>query len=156
MTATLLPEDVSWHDNLIYGLRFEAGEPARNDWRSDLALDIDHIVEWLCGVDGRVSFKVAPATLTFHDVTDLVLNVDCTDKAYPRMLNELSIDRITATPMAVPFSGSRPYGRYTIALNLPQGGSIGFGASGFTQVLRAPPVVRAEQRLAPADRAVVA
>ena len=40
-------------------------------------------------------------------------------------------------------------------LNLPRGGSIAFGASGLTQVLRAPPLLTAEQRLPPAERAAV-
>jgi hypothetical protein len=156
VTTDALPEDFSWHDNLIYGLRFEVGDPARNDWQIDLAFDIDHIVEWLCGSDGRASFRVAPATLTFHEVTDLVLNIDCSDETYPRTLHELSIDRITAAPATGPFATARPYWRYTIALNLPQGGSINFGASGFSQVLRAPPVLTTEQRLAPAERAAIA
>jgi hypothetical protein len=25
-----------WHDNLIYGLQFEVGEPEKRDWRSNL------------------------------------------------------------------------------------------------------------------------
>jgi hypothetical protein len=40
---------LSWHDNPIYGFSVD------NDvtqWKSDLVLDIDHIVEWLCGVGG--------------------------------------------------------------------------------------------------------
>ena len=39
-------ERLSWHDNHIYGLHLSLGDPARDDWRSDLVLDIDHIVEW--------------------------------------------------------------------------------------------------------------
>src|SRR5262249_12356697 len=144
MGAGLMPEDLSWHDNLIYGVRFEVGDADRNDWRSDLALDIDHIVEWLCGVDGGATFRVAPATLTFHDVTDLHIDLDFADGTYPRTLNELSIDRISVVAVDTQFGGPGPYGRYTIALNLPQGGAIAFGASGFSQVLRSSPRLTTE------------
>jgi hypothetical protein len=64
-------EDRSWHDDALYGMRRDIGNVARGDWRSDLVLDIDHIVEWLCGADEQCRFRVAPATLTFHHVTDL-------------------------------------------------------------------------------------
>jgi len=35
----------SWHDNLVDALLFNAGDVATGDWRSELVLDIDHIVE---------------------------------------------------------------------------------------------------------------
>lgn len=41
----------------------------------------------------------------------------------------------------------RDYYRWRIELNLPQGGEIAFGARGFTQVLRAEPVLPDEQWL---------
>jgi hypothetical protein len=46
----------------------------------------------------------------------------------------------------------RPYWRWRIELNDPQGGEIAFGASGFTQALRAEPKLCAEQRLSIHDR----
>jgi hypothetical protein len=64
-------DDRSWHDDALYGMRLDIGDVARGDWLSDLVLDIDHIVEWLCGADGQCRFRVAPATLAFHRVTDL-------------------------------------------------------------------------------------
>jgi hypothetical protein len=67
-------DEISWHDNLVYGLLFNVGDVAKGDWRSELVLDIDHIVEWICGTDSYAWFRVAPATLTFHDVTDLRVN----------------------------------------------------------------------------------
>ncbi len=144
---------LSWHDNALYGLCFEVGDPDRDDWRSDLVLDIDHIVEWLCGPAGRARFRVAPATLTFHDVTDLRIAVDCGDSGGRVALHEPSIDAITRAPIRDPnIRLDRPYHRWRIALNLPRGGEIGFGASGFTQVLRAEPVLLDEQKLAAADR----
>ena len=148
--ATELP---SWHDNLVYGLRFDAADPDRGLWRSDLVLDIDHIVEWLCGVDGRVKFLVAPATLVFHDVTDLRITVDFSGDAGSVNINEPSIHSVVRTPAAAGQGfGSGPYYRWAIELNLPQGSGITFGASGFTQTLRAAPQLCDEQRLPAADR----
>jgi hypothetical protein len=46
----------------------------------------------------------------------------------------------------------RPYYRWRIAFNWPRGGAIRFGASGFTQALRAAPVLQDQQQLSPLDR----
>ncbi len=146
-------ERLSWHDNAVYGVRFDVGDISRDDWHSDLVFDIDHIVEWICGVAGGARFRVAPATLTFHDATDLRIAVDCGDSGCQTALNELSIDAITREPVEdQKICLDRPYYRWRIKLNLPQGGEITFGASGFTQVLRAEPVLRDEQKLSAADR----
>ena len=44
-TEAAASEDLAWrwHDNVIYGLAFDRGEPDEGDWRSDLILDIDFI-----------------------------------------------------------------------------------------------------------------
>lgn len=42
---------LSWHDCHIWGIELRAGDPNEADWTSDLAFDIDFIVEWICGVD---------------------------------------------------------------------------------------------------------
>lgn len=149
-------ERLSWHDDTLYGLKLEIGEPARDDWRSDLVLDIDHIVEWLCAADaadGGVRFRVAPATLTFHDVTDLQVAVDCGDSGGQVALHALSIDAVTRDRIRdqkVCFD--RPYYRWRIVFNWPKGAEIRFAASGFTQVLRAEPLVQDQQQLSPRSR----
>ena len=146
-------DDLSWHDNALHGLRLEFGDCARGDWRSDLVLDIDHIVAWLRNADARVRFRVAPATLTFHDVTDLKIQVDCGDSGSRIALHALSIDAITRERLQdQKICLDRPYYRWRIALNLPQNGGITFGASGFTQVLRAEPVIQDQQQLPPSAR----
>jgi hypothetical protein len=86
---------LTWHDNALYGLRLDVGDCTRGDWHADLVLDIDHIVEWLCGTDRQVRFRVAPATLTFHDVTDLRIAIDCGDSGGQIALHPLSIAAIT-------------------------------------------------------------
>ena len=42
-------DELSWHDNTLYGWRFEVGDPERGTWHADLVLDIDHIVAWVPG-----------------------------------------------------------------------------------------------------------
>jgi hypothetical protein len=132
-----------WHDNVIYGFGFELGEPAEGDWRSDLLLDIDFIEEWLCGAPNEVQFRVAPATLRFHDVTDLAISVDQGDSGGRNALSEWSINRVERQRLDRSFA----YWRWTIHLHAPPGGSIAFCASGFTQDQRAEPMLVSEQRL---------
>ena len=143
---------VSWHDNLIYALHIRAPDADARDWRSELILDIDHIVEWICAPEGKAQFRVAPATLVFHDVTDLVVRLDMSG-AVPLALNEWSIAAIGSSPAPHPGQApALPYYRWRIALNLPSNGEIAFGASGYTQTLRAEPVLTDNQRLPATER----
>jgi hypothetical protein len=147
-TGTDKHDDLRWHDNIIYALHLDAADPDRGVWRSDLVLDIDHIVEWICGTDGSYKFRVAPATLVFHDVADLRIAIDFGKSDFRGPLNELSIHAIARVPApAQGTAGPFPYFLWRIELNLPQGGEIAFGASSFTQALRAEPDLRDEQRL---------
>jgi len=152
MTHVSAPaSELSWHDNLIYGIHLQSADPDRGIWRSDLVLDIDHIVEWICGEDRQVRFLVAPATLVFNDVTDLRIDVDF-GSIGPRMnINELSIAQIVREPVERPAAaGAPPHYAWRIELNLPQGSEIAFGASGYTQTLRSEPQLIDQQSL-PAD-----
>ncbi|AFL51001.1 MULTISPECIES: hypothetical protein [Sinorhizobium] len=47
--------DWLWHDNRIYGIRFDIGDPEKQDWRSDLVFDIAFIAECLCEASGKAS-----------------------------------------------------------------------------------------------------
>lgn len=135
-----------WHDNPIHGLRLEVADPDTGDWRSDLVLDIDHILAWP-GKDSR-QFKLAPARLSFHHAGDLQVAIDCGDTGGQVALHELSIHRITRDPVKdqkVCFD--RPYYRWCIELNWPKGGSIRFVASGYTLVLRGEPATADAPRL---------
>lgn len=145
--------EASFHDNLVYGLHLVPPEPDRDLWRSDLLLDIDHIVEWVCGADGGCRFLVAPATLAFHDVHDLRIDVDFGGGPYSASIVPLSIHDITRTQADHP-SAAVPvaFYRWRIALNSPDGGSVTFGASGLTLDLRAEPALIDEQSLPPSTR----
>lgn len=144
------PDDLAWrwHDNLIYAIGFDIGDPEKQEWRSDLVLDIDFIAEWLCEPSGAVRFRVAPATLTFHAVGDLAISIDHGDSGGRTAITECSIDRVTRERL----DGFRENWRWRIALNLPKGGTIDFCATGFTQTLRQPPMLLSEQRLPRGER----
>jgi len=142
-------ESLSWHDNYVYGVQFSI-----LDWNADLVLDIDHILEWVCGVDGGAQFRVAPAALAFHNVTDLNINVDWGDSGFQTALHEMSIHRITRERITnQKICLDRPYYRWAIETNWPKQGNIAFGASGFTMTLRAEPVLQDQQQLARKTRA---
>lgn len=141
---------LSWHDNAIYGIAFYAGEPDENDWASDLILDIDYIVEWLCPTEGAFQFKVAPAWLVFHDVFEHEIAM----AQKPSFAGVPVIDRIERE-----FEGHLGIStdianyRWTIHLNYPENGLIRFLAPGFTQTLRAEPILQdGLQSIAPSKR----
>jgi hypothetical protein len=145
-------DQLSWHDNAVHGLRWEIGDPKRGEWHSRLIFDIDHILEWIGATSGRFTFRVAPTSLIFDDTTDLSMQLP--DRGYGTQisLSPLSIDviereRVTDQRICL----DRPYWRWTICLNDPQGGSMSFGASGFRQTFRAEPVL-CEEQLYPTDR----
>jgi hypothetical protein len=126
-------------------------------WKSDLVFDIDYIVEWLCSVGSRAQFKIAAATLTFHHVTDLKVNIDWGDSSMQVAVAEMTLDRIARRRVEKQLIClDRAYYYWTLWLNSPRpGGEISFGASGFTQILRQEPIVCDEQKLKPAERVML-
>ncbi len=141
-------DTLSWHDCHIWGIELRAGNADEGDWTSDLALDIDFIVEWLCAPDKTMRFRVAPATLVFHGVTDLHISVAWQPTGYQVSLYPISIAQIDRQPIEhQKVFLDQPYYSFRIASNWPAGGEIAFGAVGFTQTLRAEPVIIDDQRL---------
>ena len=141
-------EKLSWHDCHIWRVELRPGDPDEGDWTSDLALDIDFIVDWTCGVGGGGQFRVAPATLVFHGVTDLRITVDWGDTGFRVALHEVSIDRIEREVVRdQKVYLDRPYYSWQIKLNWPQSGQIAFGAVGFTQTLLAEAILTDQQKL---------
>ena len=144
------PSDFSpflWHDNALHGLRLELGEPDRGDWTSNLVLDIDHIVEWLCEPGTTPMLRVAPALLTFFNAGDLHIGIDCGDSQGQVALHELSIDRIERQPIP-----GRALYRWRVQFNWPAGGFIHFAASDYRLTLRGAAHLSQSSRLAPALR----
>jgi hypothetical protein len=148
---------LSWHDCHIWGIELRAGNPEKADCTSDLAFDIDFIVEWICGVDGVGQFRVAPATLVFHGVTDPKIAIDWESSAFQVSLHSVSIDHVER--QLIPDQKvylDHPYYRWRIVLNWPASSEMTFGAVGFTQTLRAEPVLTEKQCLSSSERRLLA
>jgi hypothetical protein len=146
-------DDLSWHDCHIWGLHFDVGDPDEDDWTSDLALDLDYIVEWLRPQPDKLAFRVAPATLVFHGVTDPRISVSWGNSGFQNALHGISIDAIYRERVQEQrVYLDRPYFSWRIAFNWPAGDEITFGAVGFTQSLLADPVVVNTQHLSRSTR----
>lgn len=116
-------------------------------------LDIDFIVEWLCGIEGGAQFRVAPAKLVFHGVTDLRITIDWGDTGFRVAFHGVSIHRIERERVvAQKVYLDRPYYSWRIQLNWPETGEIAFGAVGFTQTLLSVPMLTDKQHLSCGER----
>jgi hypothetical protein len=139
---------LSWHDCRIWGVEFRTGDADEDDWTSDLALEIDFILEWQCGTLGSAQFRIAPASLVFHGVTDPIVRIDWATSRLQVAPYDITIDCIRREP--VPEHQvylDRPYYSWRIMLNSPKEGIISFGAVGFTQTLRAAPILSRKHSL---------
>src|SRR5512133_3266352 len=119
-------DQMCWHDNHVHGLALRAGEHGLGE----LALDIDYITEWICEA-GEFRFRIAPATVTFHEVSDLRLAIDYA--AASAAMGPFSLDGISREEFSLA-AGHVSY-RWKLALNWP-GGEITFVSPRFTQILR--------------------
>jgi hypothetical protein len=123
--------ELSWHDNSVHGLRIvEASHGA-----GELVLDLDYILEWL-PAGGQFQFRIAPAELRFHEVTELCM----------------SLDYAAASAALVPFTldgiqrDSDSPQRWVLSINWPEG-EISFIAAGYTQTLTGEPRITEQQSL---------
>jgi hypothetical protein len=139
---------LSWHDSHIHGFEFRIGDSDIDDWTSDLVFDIDFIVEWVCGTDMYPRFQVAPATLTFHDVTDLHIDICWGDSSFQMSLLTSSIDTIERERIENQrIHLDRPYYEWRVLLCDPPAGKTTFGATGLKQELRCSSVLSDHQEL---------
>lgn len=145
-------EDLCWHDCSVWSIGFSS--PGPEDWSDDaLTFDLDYILEWPCTPGGRSLFSVAPATLSFRDVTDLRVRLDWPRTDFRTVPGLPVIQELCREPVAA--SGAlpiEPYSLWTMRMAFPVDGGISFGASGFTMTLRAAPVWTPEQQLSAAQR----
>lgn len=134
--------EMSWHDNHVHGMSLSEGEHGSGT----VTFDIDYIVEWIKQESGDIGFRIAPASLIFHEVTNLEIHVDYSKLS--AALVPFSLDSITRT--------EEKRARYTatvwkLKLNWPEG-FISFEASGYLQVLRMDPIVTTQQLLNKEER----
>lgn len=119
-------ETMGWHDSRIFGLtisKFEENE------QNDLTLDIDYIFQWMDPIRGETyfTFQVAPCTLVFHNVSDLIIDIS----TGLLLKIELEIDYLE---MAV--GRSENLFNFNIITHL---GEIKLEATGYTQYVRQNP-----------------
>jgi hypothetical protein len=139
-------DDLSWHDCHIHGFRF--GEINDERGTAELEFDIDFILEWLTQGDSTFCFRIAPATLTFHDVFGLRVEVDYATPITAGM-TPFTIDGINREPLSYP-TGYTTF-RWRLPVSWPAG-AITFDSPGFTQVLRREPVIHQGQCLTASER----
>ena len=134
--------EMSWHDNHVHGLRLvETG-----DGGGDLILDIDHIVEWINGAGSAFEFRILPATLTFHDVTDLRITLDYATPSAgftPFMIHGIERREEQRTHHLAKL--------WRIPISWPNG-ELSFESRGFTQRAEGEPVLSSGQCLDPEQR----
>jgi hypothetical protein len=107
----------------------------------------------MCGVDGGGQFRVTPATLVFHGVTDPKIDIDWSRSGFQAALHPVSIEQLERERMQnQKVYLDCPYYNWKICLNWPDGGLITFGAVGFTQTLRAEPILTENQYLSRSER----
>lgn len=136
-------DSISWHDDHVYGLEVHEGEHGAGR----LILHLDHILEWLPPIDGAYSFRIAPALLSFNQVSGLRLEIDYLSVSAG--MTPFSIGQISREAITYP-TGYNSW-RWNISINWPEG-FITFEAPGFTQRLLAAPVVSSDQILPAAVR----
>jgi len=133
---------MSWHDCQVNSIALDQDGP----WQSDLVLELDFIVEWICRKDKTCGFRVAPALLRFTDVDNLRVDVAL---KYKDPLEIHWVDRA-----ALPGTAYRAY-HWVIKLQSYPGSRenlIEFDAAGFTQELTGRPVETEMQNLTAAQR----
>jgi hypothetical protein len=109
---------------------------------AEVEFDIDYIMEWIRPEDREFRFRVAPATLTFHNVIELRMVIDFA--APGAGMTPMSIDGIRRELLRT--LPGQDFFRWTIPINWPDG-EITFKSSGFTQVLRGDPIEQDVQGL---------
>jgi hypothetical protein len=146
-------ERLSWHDCSLWRIELGVGSPNDGDWTAELTFGLDYIVEWICGTASQ-AFRIAPATLTFHNVTDPKIDIDWGRSGFQVAIHPLWIDRIVREPVRdQKVCLDRPYYSWQILLNWPARSAITFGASGFTQTFLGEPLLCQRQHLTPRERA---
>ena len=135
-------DQMSWHDCHINAIAFDQTE----ETQSDLVLNLDYIVEWLCGTDKTCSFRIAPAILRFVDVDNLSIHFSM---QFNQPVEIYSIERVILPP--------EDYKNFhwTIALqNYPELklNYINFDATGYIQELTGKIIQSTSQHLTAEQR----
>ena len=119
-------ESMNWHDSALHAIAWQPlpEEPGR------FLLDLDYISQWVAPKPPSrlLSSWISPATLVFEPAWDLVTEMDRNGWSFQLFLN------------AIRRSEPDERGNYDWTL-AGDGVTITFGAPGFTQYLRRPPIL---------------
>jgi hypothetical protein len=139
-------DSMSWHDNHVHALRLIEGEHGAGDFE----LDLDYILEWLQPTShlGSYRYRIAPARLRFHDVTDLAISID-----YGAASAAMGPFSIAGIERRIEQRQHYLATCWRIPVNFPPG-EIRFEASGFEQSLVADELLVDRQWLTPTERGV--
>ncbi len=133
-------ELMTWHDNTLHGISC-----VDENFSNDLVLDIDYIEQWL-NEAGLYRFKVAPAKLVFHEVSQLKISLlndgPRTMFAYMATINGIGREQLSEN-------------RYKWVIDLLgcQENKITFEAAGFTQESYKEAIISTSQHLTVDQRA---
>ncbi len=133
---------LGWHDCPVHALWIVEGDD--NTGTGELILDLDYILEWINRGD-VFHFRIAPAVLRFHEVSDLRIELDYSGWAF----GPFPLDGIEREPVTCP-NGHTSF-RWILYVNWP-GGRISFDSPGFTQRLTGPAIVVDRQALRASER----
>jgi len=130
-------EAMNWHDVTVHGLSIMPTE-----YSYELLLDIDYIFEWVHPrtTAGEFSFMVAPATLAFNEVWDVVTNIE-TRVSILEFLSIQDIQRVNPRNL-----DNWGIVQWEWIITLLQG-TIRFKACGYHQYLRRKAVITESQAL---------
>ncbi len=128
---------MGWHDATIHGLAFRPQSYS-------LVFDLDYILKWVepASSEEYFSFWVAPATLTFENVSEVEISLQ---SDLPQ-LTLFGIERADEQPAP---DGRFKSWRYTLDGDQ---GTISFRATAFTQKFRNFPVQTNQQSLSERER----
>ena len=135
-------DEMTWHDCQVNAIALDQ----EGEWQNDLVLELDFIVEWLCGVDNRYRFRVAPAVLRFTNVDNLRLDLSL------RFKQPLEVCAVERTDLRT--TGYTNYHWVIKVQNYPdlKDNVIEFDAAGFTQELTGRTIETESQTLTGAER----
>ncbi|EFH85362.1 hypothetical protein [Ktedonobacter racemifer] len=125
-------EHMGWHDSTIHAMAF-----VLNEW--DIGFDIDYLLQWINPTppETHFSFWVAPATLIFHNVSDVKCDYDWSHAT------QLTLQGIKRSDKRQTPNGMSEW-LWTLDGNE---GTIQFFATGYTQYFRRSPLLQESQTL---------
>src|SRR4051812_29273511 len=116
-------ETPNLHSCRLRGISWAVGDPEDGDWTSELILDLDYLVEWVCVDSEPCRFKIAPAQVVFSGVTDLKSHLVWGSTGFQVSVADAviwSVERSAIADQKVFLD--RPYYAWRIQFHAPDGG----------------------------------